>query len=418
VAGGGPAAGGGGRPGVGLAAAGGLVEEGVGEQEQQGDAEGPHELVFVDGLDPLGELFAHHGLEHRGDLIDARAPLGGAHDGAACGLGDGRELGLALGAERGGERLTAVVGAPADDAPVGGDLGDTLGGAPADLHDVNGGALGGGGLGDGAGVALEVFAVGDEHHDAAVVFRLGIAAHDLAPPLERPGDGGAADGHVVRLGLAQELGDGGPVGGEREPDRLAGERDGAEARARQLAHELAHLDLRPLDARGRHVARVHALREVEHDDDVEVGGGHEALPAAGLRAGEGDEGEGGGQHREHALDGAAGRGVEGDELAEALGRGEAGGGARPGEGAGGGEGGDQQRGERAEEPVRGGEGHGNLRRSQARKSASSATSRVAGKSKSGKSSSYDALCASKRVFSSRSSTSCMLRRRASASLAT
>ena len=56
-------------------------------------------------------------------------------------------------------------------------------------------------------VALEVLAVGDEHDDAHVLLRLRIAREQLARALERARDGGAADGHVVRLELPEELRD-------------------------------------------------------------------------------------------------------------------------------------------------------------------------------------------------------------------
>ena len=122
----------------------------------------------------------------------------------------------------------------------------------------------------------------------------------------------------------------------------------------------------------------------------------------------GDEGERGGEDDGHALPGAPSGRSRGHELADPIGIAEAAARAAKADATPNEEAGDDQREERAEEPEGMRELHGNLRMTQARKSASSATSATPGRRSSGKRSSNEAVEASKRVFSSRLRTSCML----------
>ncbi len=82
------------------------------------------------------------------------------------------------------------------------------------------------------GIALEILAVGDEHDAPHVILRLRIAREQLARALERARDRRAADGHVVRIELAEELRDRGAVARQREAHRLAGEGDRARSARR------------------------------------------------------------------------------------------------------------------------------------------------------------------------------------------
>src|SRR6185437_9325027 len=86
-----------------------VEEERIVEEKRERREEGDPKHVIVDGLDALAELFAHHLGETRGDLVDARRALLGAHDRSARRLRDLRELRLAFGTELGRERLAVVV---------------------------------------------------------------------------------------------------------------------------------------------------------------------------------------------------------------------------------------------------------------------------------------------------------------------
>ena len=180
--------------------------EALHHEQQHREAERPHVLLVERGLDALRQLLAHHALQAAGHLVDAGLAALGAHDRAAGGLRDLGELRFALGGELGGERKAVVVAARAGDLAVGADLGNGLRRATTDLHDIDARLLLGGGPRDGHGVAFEIFAVGHEHDDAHVLLRLRVARQELARTLQRPRDGGAAHGHVVRLELAERTG--------------------------------------------------------------------------------------------------------------------------------------------------------------------------------------------------------------------
>src|SRR5262249_16790688 len=96
------------------------------EQEDR-EAERPHVLLVERDLDTLGELLAHHLLEPARHLVDAGVALLGAYDRAAGGLGNVRELRLALRRQLGRERLAGVVCPEALGFAVGADLRDGLG---------------------------------------------------------------------------------------------------------------------------------------------------------------------------------------------------------------------------------------------------------------------------------------------------
>ena len=110
--------------------------------------------------------------------------------------------------ERRGERLSLrrLCGSPPTCRR--GHLRNALGRAPADLHDVHDRAFLARRARDAHRIALDVLAVGDEQDDAAVIVRLRIARQKLARARQGARDGRAADGHVVRLELAEELRDG------------------------------------------------------------------------------------------------------------------------------------------------------------------------------------------------------------------
>ena len=136
-------------------------------EEEHREAERPHVLLVERDLDALRELLAHHLLQRARDFVDARLALLGADDRSAGRLGDVGELSFAFGRELGGECLAGLVLAEAGRLAVRADLRDRLGGAPADLDDVDPRLLLGGLPRDADGIALEVLAVGDEeegHH--------------------------------------------------------------------------------------------------------------------------------------------------------------------------------------------------------------------------------------------------------------
>jgi hypothetical protein len=147
-----------------------------------------------------------------------------------------------------GHRLAVLRAAVTEHLAVVGDVRDALGCTSADLHDVHRRAAVAELLGLRHRSAFEILAVGDEHHETPVVLALRVAAQELARLIEGARDRRSSDGHVVGLELSEELRDRRAVGRHRETHRLTGERDRAEARARQAAHELGHLGLRPLDA--------------------------------------------------------------------------------------------------------------------------------------------------------------------------
>ena len=187
----------------------------------------------------------------------------------------------------------------------------------------------------------------------------------------------------------------------------------------QVVNEPRHLGFGSVDARRCDVARVHALREIEHDDHVEVGGGNELGSAPVLRPRQRRRRRARWRSRpprpsRRAF--GAGRPVTSSRIA--LGIAEAAAGAREAEPPQTKRPRDDQREERADRARGVRELHGNLRMTQARKSASSATSATPGKSRNGKRSSNEAVEASNRVFSSRLRTSCMLAVSAWASVAT
>ncbi len=128
------------------------------------------------------------------------------------------------------------------------DVGDRLGGPAADLHDVNGDVLLGDALRDRHRVALEILAVRHQHHDATMALGHRVAPQEIHPELEGARDGRAADGHVGRRELSEELRDGAAVVGQREAQRLSGERHRTEACPREVRDEPGHLALGALRA--------------------------------------------------------------------------------------------------------------------------------------------------------------------------
>src|SRR5262249_4720934 len=156
------------------------------------------------GLDALGELLTHHSLQIARDLVDSGVALFGANDGASGRLRDVGELRLAFGGELRRERLARVVPAEALRFAIRTDLRDGLGGAPPDLNDVDARLLLGSLLRDADGISFQVLPVGDEQNDPHVVLRFRIPSQNLAGSLERAGDRGTTDGHVIGLELPEE----------------------------------------------------------------------------------------------------------------------------------------------------------------------------------------------------------------------
>ena len=258
---------------------------------------------------------------------------------------------------------------------------DRLRRAPADLHDVNGdvGLLAR--LGDRDRISLEILAVGDEQHHAAVLFRLGVALEQFTARLERARNGGAADRHVVRRELAKELCDRRAVTGQREGHRLTGEGHRRKARARQILDQPPNLGFCPQDTRRSDVLGVHALRVIEHDHDVEVRGRNQPCAAAILRLCQGGERKRDCEHEEHALQCAPSARIGREQPADQGFIAEAADAPAEQHPANDERQRDHQRERAAEQPDWDGEFHGNLRSTRARSTASPASSSTPGKSR-------------------------------------
>ena len=99
---------------------------------------------------------------------------------------------------------------------------------------------------------------------------------------ERAGGRGSSDRHVVRFELPKELSDGRAVARQRETHRFTGERHRPETRPRQVADQPGHLGLRARNPTRHDVARIHALRVVQHHDDIEVRGRNDLVPLPNL----------------------------------------------------------------------------------------------------------------------------------------
>jgi hypothetical protein len=114
------------------------------------------------------------------DLVDAGLAVLGAHDRAARGLRDARQLRLAFRRELGRQRLSVVVAPDAVDLAVRADVGDHLRRPASNLHDVDARPFLGAAVGDRRRIALEILAVGHEDDHPTWSLRLRIAREDLA----------------------------------------------------------------------------------------------------------------------------------------------------------------------------------------------------------------------------------------------
>ena len=131
----------------------------------------------------------------------------------------------------------------------------------------------------------ELVAVGHEDHGFVHALR---ALERLYGFLERELDIGAADRDRVRVEVVDELDETGAVDREgTDQERLARERDEAEAVARILLHDFAHEPFRVVHAARLHVVGEHALRNVEQHQQVAPGGGvlHDLFAPGGTRRG-------------------------------------------------------------------------------------------------------------------------------------
>src|SRR5262249_24374775 len=98
-----------------------------------------------------------------------------------------------------------------------------------------------------------------------------------------------ANRHVVRLELPKKLGDGCRVTRHGEAHWLTRESNGTKASAWKLTNELCDLRFRACDAAWSNITRVHALRVVEHNHDIEVRGRNELRSTTPLRSCEPEE---------------------------------------------------------------------------------------------------------------------------------
>ena len=120
--------------------------------------------------------------------------------------------------------------------------------------------------------ALRVLAIGDEQDHLpglALASTRGRTVEQLLARVDGAAEVGAADGHVRGLEIAPEELRRLVVRRERVRQRLAGERDHADAVPLQLVEQAGDLGLRTLETRWIDVLREHRAREIEGDDEVE-----------------------------------------------------------------------------------------------------------------------------------------------------
>ncbi len=132
-------------------------------------------------------------------------------------------------------------------------------------------------------VALLVFAVGDEQHRARRR-AASAAVEDALRFQQRRGDGRPLLRHPGGIDRAQEKPRRGVVRGERAlHEGVAREDHQAHAIALEPIEERGDFQLGAVETRGLHVARQHAVRGVERDDEVDARALHELRPLAALR---------------------------------------------------------------------------------------------------------------------------------------